>query len=352
MIADYLDLSVDELLAEEFVQAYLLGSQTDAQWAQARRNHPPFDARLREADTRLAAFGQVRDGPATASDSPAARQILTGIDASIDSKNAQAAPQLTPLTTVTVAESTEIVRPEPRIIPLPRTTQSPINRRIYLWAAVIAAALLLLFWLQPRGDRYSTAPGQSQLVHLPDSSAVWLAPDSKLVVEEYTSTRNLRLEGEAFFQVKPGPAFTIQTSQGQVSVLGTSFRVEASPSALHVRCQTGRVAIIRNNVRVELTAGKSVRSEGAGLGEVRRESPSTEPAPGAAVIVARNVRVEELGARLGRYYARSVTVAAGLADRRLTIELPTDDLAETTRRLAFVLRVNVDTSAGQLNIGM
>jgi ferric-dicitrate binding protein FerR (iron transport regulator) len=68
-------------------------------------------------------------------------------------------------------------------------------------------------------------------VVLPDGSEVWLNRNSRLTYQDNFNEENrlLKLEGEAFFDVRKDPKkpFVIQTGKAQVEVLGTSFNVEA-----------------------------------------------------------------------------------------------------------------------------
>ncbi len=141
------------------------------------------------------------------------------------------------------------------------------------------------------------------------------------------------------------------TPEGQVSVLGTSFRVDASAGQLSVRCQSGLVRVTRESSIVMLQAGQSVSSQGNALTEVRSESVSTEPNPDEHRFVVRDVPVSLVVSKLGRYYARSSKVSSQMAERRVTIELPTDDFSEAIRRLSFVLRSEIDTLGGHIRVG-
>ena len=92
------------------------------------------------------------------------------------------------------------------------------------------------------------ANGQRSTVTLPDNSEVFLAAGSKLVFPEKFApgSREVKLEGEAFFQVTKNPhkPFIIHTGNIQTRVLGTSFRVEAfKDKPLIVSVATGKVRV-------------------------------------------------------------------------------------------------------------
>jgi transmembrane sensor len=103
---------------------------------------------------------------------------------------------------------------------------------------------------------------------LPDGSVVSLNSDTKISYPKQfaTNAREVSIEGEAFFQVKPDKArpFIIHAKNAQIKVLGTSFNVDAYPSEkkLEVIVETGRVqvlnktAISKENSELILTPGE------------------------------------------------------------------------------------------------
>lgn len=92
--------------------------------------------------------------------------------------------------------------------------------------------------------------GQRSEIILPDKSEVFLGAGSKLTVpEKFTGDlREVKLEGEAFFQVTKNPLkpFVIHTGTVQTRVLGTSFKIEAfNNKPLVVAVATGKVRVDR-----------------------------------------------------------------------------------------------------------
>jgi ferric-dicitrate binding protein FerR (iron transport regulator) len=80
---------------------------------------------------------------------------------------------------------------------------------------------------------------------LPDQSEVTLSPGTKLSynTDNWSKDRKLDLEGLAFFDVKKGETFTVQTAKGTVTVLGTSFSVDTRFGKFEVVCKTGKVKV-------------------------------------------------------------------------------------------------------------
>lgn len=111
--------------------------------------------------------------------------------------------------------------------------------------AVLVLVLVLVsgfVWLFLR-DSADAVPDQIEIVSergvrkqlvLPDGTKVWLNADSRLVYDgtlETGSTRNVRLEGEAYFDVtrNRNRPFVITTDRISIRVLGTTFNVKAYP---------------------------------------------------------------------------------------------------------------------------
>ena len=87
--------------------------------------------------------------------------------------------------------------------------------------------------------------GQKQMVNLPDGSEVTINAGSKL---EYNSflwllQRKVYLNGEALFRVKKGKTFTVQSTQAEVTVLGTTFNVYDRIGKCRISCIEGSVII-------------------------------------------------------------------------------------------------------------
>lgn len=83
---------------------------------------------------------------------------------------------------------------------------------------------------------------------LPDQSMYTLNAGSELIYdsENWKSERKINLSGEAFFEVEKGEKFQVNTANGQVKVLGTSFNVRSRADVLEVKCRTGKVGIFSN----------------------------------------------------------------------------------------------------------
>ncbi len=104
-----------------------------------------------------------------------------------------------------------------------------------------------------------TQSGEMKEFILPDQSKVILNADSKLTYKKssWRNSREVYLTGEAGFKVKKGSLFTVNTSKGNVRVLGTDFNVFARNDDFKVSCFTGKVQVRlnENSNSVILTQG-------------------------------------------------------------------------------------------------
>ena len=124
----------------------------------------------------------------------------------------------------------------------------PLQRYMpYVAAAASVLLLVVFYFLFPNNQEghYLTGIGEQITVELPDGSVVKLNANSsmELDVASFDEARHLKLNGEAFFQVKKGGPFTVTTHKVEVRVLGTSFNIKDRPNGSFIDCYTGKVSV-------------------------------------------------------------------------------------------------------------
>lgn len=141
----------------------------------------------------------------------------------------------------------------------PATESTPVAKVIplYAYAMRIAASVLVLLGLSWFTYAYFFSGPVLQVVKsgnrrievvLPDSSRVWLNESSTLTYAATfdESERLVKLEGEAFFQVRRNPQqpFIVKAGPATTKVLGTSFNLRAysAATAVELTVATGKVA--------------------------------------------------------------------------------------------------------------
>lgn len=129
-------------------------------------------------------------------------------------------------------------------------------RRVLLRVAAVALLLIIgrfawenfvatdvVYALATTTEQPSDVP-----IELLDGSKVWLNADTKLTyfTTPVKNERRVKLEGEAFFEVAKDASkpFVVETSSGEVTVLGTSFYVtERNLGHVEVAVATGKVKL-------------------------------------------------------------------------------------------------------------
>lgn len=144
----------------------------------------------------------------------------------------------------------EVPTPKHRIIP------------ISVLRIAVAASFLLILTATLFARFYTTvqqtALGEQLAATLPDGSKVQMNSGSTLSYAPYWwyFDRQVQLEGEAFFEVKKGNKFTVASSLGQTSVLGTSFNINTQDDQYIVFCATGKVAVSTPKAQLILVPGE------------------------------------------------------------------------------------------------
>lgn len=126
---------------------------------------------------------------------------------------------------------------------------------IMRWA--VAAAVILLIGITgilktltaPKSSEvFANKTAESQLDSLPDGSTILLCSNSTITYnfDKKKNTRNVKLEGDAFFEVKRDESqkFIVNAGIGGVEVLGTSFNVKTIDNKdLQIDVRTGTVRL-------------------------------------------------------------------------------------------------------------
>lgn len=137
-----------------------------------------------------------------------------------------------------------------------------ISRR-KTWLAAASVLLLICtgwFWIsnqqsaavKPTAEAIEARKGSRSRSLLPDGTTVWLNAGSKLYYDDDFSgpTREVRLEGEAFFDVvkQPDRPFIVHTAGIDIKVLGTAFNVKsyAEDKTVETTLYRGAVKVFRS----------------------------------------------------------------------------------------------------------
>lgn len=133
-------------------------------------------------------------------------------------------------------------------------------------AVAVAASIVLFFsvnsFFSTDDITFQAGFGNQKIAKLLDNSTVILNANSTISYDkkDWKNNRNVSLNGEAFFKVQKGSAFTVKTTNGDVTVLGTQFNVYNSDHFFEVVCYQGKVLVKTNNQEIIITPNQSVRN--------------------------------------------------------------------------------------------
>ena len=142
-----------------------------------------------------------------------------------------------------------------------------------LWLGMAASLILLIgFLFVFNSDKTIEAASfaENKTTNLPDGSIVILNDGSKVeyAAKRWSSSRKLKLEGEAYFQVESGENFIVRTNKGLVEVLGTQFNVRAWGDDLLVECYEGSVRVSNASMEAVLGPNQTVKFIGGEMSVV------------------------------------------------------------------------------------
>ncbi len=150
---------------------------------------------------------------------------------------------------------------------------------------------------------------QKTTITLPDQSVMTLNAGSiaKYTEKDWDTQRNITLDGEAYFKVSKGKTFTVATSVGTVTVVGTEFNVKQRANYFEVICYEG---LVRVNTE-ELPAGHTI-SIINGI-QTRKKTTAIQPDWTVNRSVFTSVPFQHIIAEFERQY--NVTIVADAVDQ-------------------------------------
>ena len=129
-------------------------------------------------------------------------------------------------------------------------------------ASVVIIALGIYFtFFNTSETSVNTLASEQTSVVLPDQSEVVLNAVSEIHYNksDWSSSRDLKLNGEAYFKVADGKTFNVVTSKGIVTVVGTEFNVKQRLEYFEVQCFEGKVMVTYGDYVKTLLAGDTFR---------------------------------------------------------------------------------------------
>ncbi|WP_215224126.1 FecR family protein [Echinicola shivajiensis] len=220
---------------------------------------------------------------------------------------------------------------------------------------LIAALIGLQFWQK---EAPATVPveqitisnklGQVSSFTLPDSSKIWLSTGSSFTYpEKFGATREVTLEGEAFFEVhrNPNKPFLIKSGNLSTQVLGTSFNISAYPEEnMEVAVFTGKVAVkesFEEGKTIYLTKNQMATwKPDSGFGQTQTFDPAEMAKWRQGILTFKNAKMDEVIQQLSRWYDIQFKLNKNTDACLYTGEFKNTSLENALNIIQYALKIN------------
>jgi ferric-dicitrate binding protein FerR (iron transport regulator) len=231
------------------------------------------------------------------------------------------------------------------------------SRRVWRYAAAWAGMIMVSggLWMQwnRKGSRLvakkpltyttiATVYQQVKKVVLPDSSVVWLNSATHVSFPaDFVNNREVKLSGEAFFDVTPDVShpFVVLAGNSSTKVFGTSFNISAYPEAgeLRVSLKSGKVGIaVENKVQQILLPGQvMIYDKTARSGEVMLEAPGDMDVWTAGRMLFYKTPLKEALAQIEARYGLHIIYDRPVSNRTITSKFENTALEKVLQSLTF-----------------
>jgi ferric-dicitrate binding protein FerR (iron transport regulator) len=241
------------------------------------------------------------------------------------------------------------------------------KKRRWLWPAAAAVLLIAISaYLLNRSGKHDallvarTEAGETREIVLPDSSVVILNARSSLQYNNdfsKQSTREVYLEGNAFFKVKKDAhkPFIVHASSLAVSVLGTQFNVDARSPAAQVVLTSGKVKITpkeNEQAAAYMLPGEKIKWDTLQQSLVKTKTDvQVYSAWTDKVWRFRETTLEDIGRLIREYYGVEVIFKNEKSRNvKMSAVIPVTDLKTFVRVISKTLRVQIEETNSQLLI--
>jgi len=132
----------------------------------------------------------------------------------------------------------------------------------FIFAPILSLAVLLITLFNNSNIEITTGAGEKRTISLLDGSKVHVNSVSSISYNNKFNieNRNIKLDGEAYFEIaKSTLPFIIESTYGNIEVLGTSFNVKDRPEGFELGVNEGLVTLKTKFKSQELKKGDCVQ---------------------------------------------------------------------------------------------
>ncbi len=220
--------------------------------------------------------------------------------------------------------------------------------KITLYMKAAAAIVVILIGIKVTGSLFAgkeqkTANTEIAELTLPDSSTVILNAGSilKWNNKKFNEKRELQLDGEAWFDVKKGDQFIINTKNGSIEILGTQLNVFSRGRNFHVSCMSGKVRVLSNGQEQIITPGEQVKLNDAVLQMSKPLTIDNISAWKEGYCHFEQARLDVIFAEMERQFDVKI-LFTGKASRKATVDFSTKNIKEAIEVVCIPLELEYE----------
>ncbi|MEQ8472261.1 MAG: FecR domain-containing protein [Marinoscillum sp.] len=226
----------------------------------------------------------------------------------------------------------------------------------YLWK--IAAVLILVAGLsfvvintfEPTTEKVAvSSKGQTHDYQLPDGSIVTLSKSAVITYDKssFIENRIINLEGKAYFDVvKSTTPFHINTKQGEVEVLGTSFNLNIS-NKLDLAVYSGLVKVITQDQEKLVNVGERAVINNGAISISKTEDQNLL-AWKTGEFDFHERKLKDVISLLEEYYNVNISASNKLRNCKITANFDKSSLDEVVKILSTVLNSEVSKEGNKI----
>ena len=194
-------------------------------------------------------------------------------------------------------------------------------------------------------NEITTGYEQLRKVILPDSSVVWLNSATHLSVHpDFIRHRELKLQGEAFFEVRHDAShpFVVQAGNASTVVFGTAFNISAYPAAgqLRISLQSGRIGVhydskTGKDEKMLIPGQLLIYDKESGTGQIEQQSPGEMNVWTAGRLVFYKTPLKEALAQIEARYGVHIIYDDVLKNQTITARFENTALVKVLEHLSF-----------------
>lgn len=227
----------------------------------------------------------------------------------------------------------------------------------YVLSAVVAACLAFfmfskLGFMSDDMTEFHAPIAKVSKELLPDQSAVTLSPGAKMSynTKTWSKKRKVTLDGLAFFEVKKGETFVVETSKGNVTVLGTSFSVDTRFGHFEVICKTGKVKVQDKQGNEEiLNPGDKTYADAGTLVSTKSDS-NGEISWITGTYTFENEKLEYVLEELEKQFGVSIDADKYVLDQKYTGFFKTGNLKDALFSVTWPMKLKFEIDGSRVKI--